>query len=219
MWLFSEMSLERVSFFSGIANAVFLVSLVVGVAAMYFVFVTAGIKERHWDELRRQSDEQIAASNERAAAAESKAAEAELELIEFRKPRHVDAEQAELIIQRIKPFAGAKYDVGHSLDDRESMDFLWNLEPILPKAGWVHIDWDGGYVFTKPNWPGDHVYGRIGVINVSIEIHPQSHDKLLPVAEALVGVLNEIGIAATVAAFNNSSTNTDAIHLLVGPKR
>jgi len=78
MWPFSEMSLERVSFVSDIANIVFLVSLVAGVVAMFFIVVTSGVKERHWAELRRQSDEQIAESNERAAAAESKAAEAEL---------------------------------------------------------------------------------------------------------------------------------------------
>lgn len=213
------MSLERVNIVSDIASVVLLVSLVAGVAATYFIVVTAGVKERHWDELRRQSDEQIAESNERAAAAESKAAAAELELINFRKPRQIDSTQAALIIERIRPFAGTFFDVGHDSTDREQWDFLWQLEPVLPEAGWLHMDWHGGHVFKKPNWPGDHVYGQIGVINVSVEIHPQSREKLLPAARELAAALNEIGIEATAGAFNNTSINTDAIHLLVGPKR
>ena len=59
----------------------------------------------------------------------------------------------------------------------------------------------------------------MGVTNISVEMHSQSRNKFLPAAEALVGALNEIGIAAAIGAFNNSSINTDAIHLLVGPKQ
>jgi hypothetical protein len=100
------------------------------------------------------------------------------------------------------------------------MDFLWRLEPKLTEAGWIHLDWAGlGNTFVKPNWPGNHVYGRIGANNVSIELHPEHEKALKPAADALVAGLNEIGIVAAVKFFNNNSTNNDAVHILVGPKR
>ena len=196
-----------------------LISLVAGVIATYLIVVTAGVKERHWDELRQAANVRIAESDQRAAEAQAKAAEAELALIEFRRPRRIGSEQSQIIIDRIKPYSGTRFDIGHVPDDREQMDFLWAFEPVLPKAGWVHIDWAGGQMFTKPNWPGDHMYGRIAVLNVAIEIHPESLEKLSPAAEALVAALNEIGITAAITAFNNSSLNVDALHVMIGPKR
>jgi hypothetical protein len=153
------------------------------------------------------------------ANANARAAEAELRLVEFRRPRGVTPEQADSIVEKIKPFAGTKFDVGHSTEDREQWDFLWRLEPAISKAGWVHIDWEGGMAFKKNAWPGNHWYGIMAVINVSIELHPESREKLLPAAEALAAALNGIGITATAGEFNNSSTNADAIHVLIGPKR
>jgi len=57
---------------------------------------------------------------------------------------------------------------------REEWDFLWQLEPVLSRAGWVHIDWVGPHTFKKNGWPGNHVYGLANVSNVSIEVHPES---------------------------------------------
>lgn len=165
------------------------------------------------------ADQRAVEANKKISEANARTAEAELKLAEFRQPRGVTPEQTIFIIEKIRPFAGTMFDVGHSDLDREQWDFLWQFEPVLPKAGWVHIDWIGGQMFKKNNWPGDHRYGRMAVINVSIEVHPESREKLLPAAKALAEALNGIGIAATVAYFNNSSMNANAVHLLVGPKR
>ena len=219
MWPFSEMSLGTANFVSNIANIVLLASLVVGVIATFCIFHTGTVKERYWDEARQASDAEIAKSTARAATAVAVAAEAELKLAEFRKPRLLEPDQISFLIDRLKPFAGTKIDIGHPNQDREVWDFLWRFEPVFPEAGWLHIDWRGGTTFKKSNWPGDHVYGSIAVINISIEWHAQNRDQLLPAATALVNALNEIGIEATVAGFNNSSMNADAVHFLVGAKR
>ena len=123
------------------------------------------------------------------------------------------------ITEKLKTFAGTKFDIGYGTEDREQADFLWWLLPTINDAGWVHIDWVGGRVFKRLNWPGDHLMGIMSVINVSIEVYPDNRGKLQPAADALVEALKSAGIEATTGDFNNSSTNNDAIHLLVGPKR
>jgi hypothetical protein len=125
----------------------------------------------------------------------------------------------ESIIEALKPFAGTKFDVGHEHVDREVWDFLWHLEPVISQAGWIHIDWAGLHVFGKSGWPGNHLYGVANVNNVSLEVTPPMREALGPALQALAGALRSIGIETATEDFNNASTNNDAIHLLVGPKR
>jgi hypothetical protein len=167
------------------------------------------------------SDERAARANERAAEAVKQAMEAEASLIKFRKPRHefLTPEAVSLITEKLKSFPGTRFDIGHTKVDREQWDFLWRLEPAIRAAGWIHLDWVGGFVFKKNDWPGNHFYGEMGVIDVSIEVRPAFKEKLMPAAEALAAVLNEIGIRAYTGDDNNSSATDDAIHLIVGPKR
>ena len=222
------------------ANIVFVGSLVAGVVATYAIIATANIKEDHLkvgiaDANARAGEANASAANANARAVEAnaraveanasaadanaRAAEAELALVKFRAPRLPSVAEQATIAKKIAPHAPTKFDVGHDMVDREQWDFLWVLEPVISGAGWDHIDWVGGQVFKKGGWPGDRFYGVMGVINVSVEIHPQSRAGLLPAAEALAQALNEVGITASVGTFNNSSVNADAVHLLVGPKR
>jgi hypothetical protein len=165
-------------------------------------------------ELQRISDARLSVALDRAAAAQG-------ELIKFRAPRRdlMTPENIQLITERLKPFAGTVFDVGHTKVDREQWDFMWRLEPAIRDAGWKQIDWSGGFMFKKNNWPGDHVYGEMGVVDVSIEVRPVSKSKLQPAAEALAAVLNEIGVKTMTDDNNNTSLNDEAIHLIVGPKR
>ncbi len=222
-------------------------SLIVGAVATICIVWMGIVKEHHWDALRERSQNAIASLNAQTAEAKSETAranekiselavqadqlrkdtaeanartkEAELALVRFRAPRLGPDQREEkltALTDQIKSFAGTKFDVGHGLEDREQWNFLWYLEPAISKAGWMHVDWDGGVKFKKNSWPGDHWYGRAAVLNVSIEVH---NDGLKPAAVALADALNSIGIEATLGDLNNSSTNYDAIHLLVGPKR
>jgi hypothetical protein len=74
------------------------------------------------------------------ADARDRAAKSELALEKFRQPRLPTTEQLASLIEKIKPFAGVKFDVAHARVDREAWDFLWRLEPAISAAGWVHID-------------------------------------------------------------------------------
>ena len=173
---------------------------------------------RHIGELFKEGEQlkkDTAEANERAATAE-------LKLAEFRRERSISDEEAAKIVAALKPFAGTKFDIGHSQSGREQWDFLWSLEMVFPKAGWVFLDWEGPQRFGKLNWTmTPHWYGIANVLNVAIELSPEHRDDLLPAATALATALADVGIVAKVEdhIVSGVSTSTDAIHILVGEKR
>ena len=213
-------SLETLSsFFNGAVVVLTAFLAVAGFFAWKYSSELGALKDETLTRFKIESSKEIAAANERASLAEERAAEAKLALEKYREPRRPTDKQLDLLIERIKPFKGTKFDVGHNPDDREQLNFLWYLEPAIPRAGWIRIDWKGGDMFRMNGWPGNHISGSASVINVSIEVHPVNLEKLKPAAEALAGALKEIGIEATTGDFNNNSMNADAIHILVGQKR
>jgi hypothetical protein len=140
--------------------------------------------------------------------------------VRARRARSIGSEDSDKIVAALKPFAGTKFDIGHAPVGREQWDFMWQLEPAFQMAGWVFVDWKGAQAFAKLNWTiSPHWYGVANVLNVSIEMAPESRDKLSPAAEALTKVLNDIGIAAAINTVGSGSANEDAIHILVGEKR
>jgi hypothetical protein len=119
------------------ANWTLIAALVLGVISTYAIVASGNIRD---SALRRE-----------VANANARAAEAELALAKFRTPRAnlLTPEVKSSIVEKLKPFARTKFDVGHDQIDREVWDFLWNFEPLLTEAGWVHVNWVGGAMFKK----------------------------------------------------------------------
>lgn len=170
-------------------------------------------------ELRRRSNAQLAS--------------AKLEIARLNTPRVnlLTLENVAVIVEKLSPFSGTKFDVGHAPNGREQWDLLWQLEPVFAKAGWVFEDWNPGPlplpgesragVFGKLNWTMQrHIYGVANVSNVSIELSPENRAELLPAAMALADALSGIGIVAGVEThpISGVSATQDAIHVLVGTK-
>jgi hypothetical protein len=141
--------------------------------------------ERQQAEEKKKHDDEITAVHleaaqvrERAAKLEKEAAEARLELARIATARHklLTQEASETIVEKLKPFAGTKFDIGHASNGREQWDLLWVLEPLFAKAEWMFVDWVPGPlphpgVFPKLNWTMQRrVYGVANVSNVSIEL-------------------------------------------------
>jgi hypothetical protein len=157
------------------------------------------------------------------AIANARAAEAQLELERLKTPRFklITSESTAKFIEKLKPFAGTKFDIGHARIGREHWDLLWRLEPLFPQADWVFVNWVGDGFFGKIPWTMvGRIYGEANVSNISIELSPENRERLLPAATALADVLNEIGLAAQVEPqlIASRSQTTDAIHVLVGDR-
>jgi hypothetical protein len=154
------------------------------------------------------------------AAALDRAVAAEQELLEFRKTRrHVIGPNKAQLAARLKRFAGAEFDTAMSHFEREIGDILWDIEEALRDAGWRQIDFaplPGASAIQRTNRA---LSGSALAQNVEIEMHPSQQAFLKPAADALIEVLNSVGIDAREAPYTSATGNHHAIHILVGPKR
>jgi hypothetical protein len=176
--------------------------------------------QRHEEEMARLHLE-TAKVKERAAELEKAAADAKLELARISTPRVtlLTEESTSSIIEKLKPFAGTKFDTGTAINSGEQADFLYALRPILQKAGWILLPWDGPGPLLSFGESGLPVSGSVAAQNVEVHLHPIHRDRLLPAAEALISALKGAGIEAKYWGFNVSSRNDDAMHILTGDKR
>jgi hypothetical protein len=131
------------------------------------------------------------------------------------------SDQLNLLVSKISPFAGTQFDIaGSGNNDRALEDFVGLLE-TLSKAGWEQIDWiwdTEGDTFQMPFLSSKHRYGvRTGITNVVVQAAMYGDKNAA--ADALANALNEIGIPATREFANNTNSNRNAVHLLIGPKR
>ena len=150
----------------------------------------------------------------------SASAKSEKELIDFRRPRRelMTAQNRSSLIDKLTPFAGTQFDVGFG-SGGEQIHFVWDLEEVLAAAGWVQLPWGVHAVGTLTNMRNLRpLAGAVHAQNVEIQLEPSWRQSTLPVAEALIDALNEVGISASETPYNFENTNTQAIHILIGAK-
>jgi hypothetical protein len=122
-----------------------------------------------------------------------------------------EATRSLYIVQKVAPFAGKQFDAVVLSTAINLGALLTSLEAALKKAGWIEIERDdptAGVGLLSMDGTGGPALVRINV--------DASQD--LDAAEALASALNDEGIAATVNPKTESDTDTNVIHILVGPK-
>jgi hypothetical protein len=156
----------------------------------------------------------------RAAEANQKAQEAILELAELRAPRVLTTEQRGRIVDEVKPYSGTEYDIVISDLDPEILNFVLIIELVLSTAGWTELDWQGnGECFVREGMPIIRL--GVSVANVMTGVYVSQPLNLFEYALALSDALEAEGIDATATRLTPhrmSSTNANAVHILVGRK-
>jgi hypothetical protein len=190
--------------------------------------VQIATQRRHDEDMARVqydsalANERAAEANKRAAEANQKAQDASLELAKFKAPRVLPQEQRDRIVDKLKQFSGTEYDITISDADPEILSLVRAIELVLSAAGWSELDWKGtGEALIRD---GKQPLIRLGasVTNVFIGAHTDQPPKLFDSALALSDALQSEGIdatAATLTPHQMSSTNANAVHILVGRKQ
>ena len=93
-------------------------------------------KDRELERFRTEADTKIEQSRTDAAEANARAEEAQLELARITEPRTIAPEDQQTLIDRLKQFAGQRYDLT-VFADSESQKLLWSIYRILNEAGWI----------------------------------------------------------------------------------
>lgn len=110
--------------------------------------------------------------------------ENEDQLTEIRTPRRMEPETKRMLVARLKPYAGQKYDM-KVFRDRDSLELASSIQAIMEKAGWVYTN-----VYPKDAKPyaetRDH---GVWLISGKVETRRTSEARTV-----LHGALNEAGL-------------------------
>ena len=171
----------------------------------------------------KASGEEKLESDAKLTEALNRAAKAQEDLVKYLTPRRLLlAPYQSKVVAALKPFSGTKYDIGFGTGDGEQADIVWDIEDVLKAAGWIELIWGVhgvGVMVNQRGTSGRPIAGSVAAQNVEIHLDATSRQQLLPAANALASALNGIEIKASVVPSNVANTHTDAMHVLIGPKR
>jgi hypothetical protein len=164
----------------------------------------------------------IAKAGVQIAEANARALEAKLALEKFKQPRLLSEPQMLAIAEKLKPFAGTKFDAAVIPGDPEAMMLVASIAAALELAGWVWADWiapEGqlAMTYTIPTKPK---IGQFGFLGVVLQIDPVHAQTLSVPANTLGSVLIAEGVELTLDVIENASIpSREVVHVTVGKKR
>jgi hypothetical protein len=167
--------------------------------------------------LRGRSNKQLGSAVQSAAEANARAAEANLALARYAAPRLILDEQADRMVEALRPFSGMQFCCATQSSDPEQLVCLASIQQVLIRAGWSVVDWTGGGQVQR-NFPGDPAIGfGVSVSDVVIGVPMQSWAAL----QGPVAALNQalIATAGIVAIARPAPTVVYILQIMVGPKR
>jgi hypothetical protein len=233
----SFMSISADAVFS-IANWALVGALVVGVVATYALVVSGKIRDSNLRRELNASRERIAQLNNetahlrakepivddalmanaqagRDAALVNAATRTVVEQLALAQrlvtpERLSEAARSLLIISKVEPFAGKRFDVAVTASNIELETLLGSLRAALRTSGWIEIERSDASAAKRE---------QSSVSVALVRIDASKNAGVLDAAEALASALNAEGIAATANAITETnSPDGNVIHILIGPK-
>ena len=102
----------------------------------FFAAITLGALG-YWASI--ETEEQLKLAHAQASEASEQADRAQEQITEIRTPRRMVPETKRMLIARLKPYAGQKYDM-KVFRDQDSLELAPAIQAILEEAGWVHTN-------------------------------------------------------------------------------
>ena len=84
-------------------------------------------------------EDQLQLTRDQASEASVQAARAQAQITEIRTPRRMEPETNRMLAERLKPYAGQKYDM-KVFRDQDSLELATAIEAIMEEAGWVYTN-------------------------------------------------------------------------------
>ena len=109
---------------------------------------------------------------------------AQAQITEIRTPRRMEPETKRILVARLKPYAGQKYDM-KVFRDQDSLEMATAIQAILEEAGWVYTNVYPRYATVYAETRDDGVW----LISGKVETRRTSEARM-----ALHGALNEAGL-------------------------
>ena len=138
MWPFVGMSLSMATLIGSIANWALLVCLLGGVLATFVIVQTADVKEDHWDDARKHSNERIAELNNETARLQADNLALQTVLLP-RSAGSIGINQrapAEMWFAGLQNWAGTKLLIQVIPGDAEAQNLANEIAIIVSQFGW-----------------------------------------------------------------------------------
>ena len=86
-----------------------------------------------------ETEKQLQLAHTRASEASEQADRAQAQITEIRTPRRMEPETKRMLVAKLKPYAGQKYDM-KVFRDQDSLELAPAIQAILEEAGWVYTN-------------------------------------------------------------------------------
>ena len=140
-------------------------------------------------------EDQLQLARDQASEASVNANIAQTQITELRTPRRMEPETKRMLVARVQPFAGQKYDM-QVFRDVDSLELAMTLQSILEAAGWLHTNVYPKYATNYPETREDGLF----TISGKAETEMTSEARM-----ALHGALNEAGLYDDSTHFSSVS--------------
>ena len=138
-----------------------------------------------------ETEEQIQLAHDQASEAHVQANRAQAEITEIRTPRRMKHETKLMLVAKLKPHAGQKYDI-KVFRDRDSLELAQAFQAIFQEAGWLYTNVYPKYATRYAEARGDGLW----IVSSRVETTRTSEARM-----ALRRALNEAGLYDDRPAF------------------
>lgn len=138
------------------------------------------------------TEDQLKLTRDQALEARVQADRAQEQITEIRTPRRMEPEIKRMLVVRLKPYAGQKYDL-KVFRDHDSLELARVIQATLEEAGWVHTN---VYPRHRARYAETRDEG-VWLISGKVETRTTSAARI-----ALHGALNEAGLYDDSTAFS-----------------
>ena len=140
-----------------------------------------------------ETEEQLKLAHAQASEASEQADRAQAQITEIRTPRRMEPETKRMLVARLKPYAGQKYDM-QVFRDQDSLELAPAIQAILEEAGWVYTNVYPRHATRYAETRNDGVWLKSG----KVETRRTSEARM-----ALHGALIEAGLYDEPNAFTS----------------
>ena len=155
-----------------------------------------------------ETEEQLQLAHTQASEASEQADRAQAQITEIRTPRRMEPETKRMLVAKLKPHAGQKYDM-KVFRDQDSLELAPAIQAILQEAGWVYTNVYLRYATRYAETRDDGVF----IISGKVETRRTSEARM-----ALHGALIEAGLYDDSSVVNPVSCGKSTGPIQVGSK-
>ena len=135
------------------------ISYVIAVILCLAAITSGGLS--YWASI--EIEDELKLTRDQASEASLQANRAQAEITEIRTPRRMEPETRRMLVARVQPYAGQKYDM-QVFREQDSLELASAIQSILEEAGWLYTNVYPRYATNYPETRKHGVWLKSGKV-------------------------------------------------------